>query len=104
MENFCTLQNLIDVLEHGHRFHISVLSYQHKTQELFKLRFRSQIHSTPFCDAIKNKNGLNRCLQCKGKAVDKARSTRTPYGGLCVNGVYEFCYPVYHNNNLICII
>ena len=62
------------------------------------------IHSTSFCDEVKIRRGLNPCLQCKGKAMKKARCNGVPYGGLCINGVYEFCYPVYSKDNLICII
>ena len=106
MEYVSTLQELIKALEYGNKFHISI-HFEHIHRELvqsFSISRSHLIHSTPFCDEVKERKGLNPCLVCKGKAMDKARKTGLPFGGLCVNGVYEFCYPVFSGGNLICII
>ena len=106
MEYVSTLQELITALEYGNRFHISI-EFEYVHRELIKTLSISRshiIHSTPFCDEVKDRKGLNLCLICKGKAMDKAKKTGLPFGGLCVNGVYEFCYPVFSGGNLICII
>lgn len=106
MEFVSTLQELIKSLEYGNRFHISI-EFEYVHRELIKSLSISRshvIHATPFCDEVKERKGLNPCLVCKGKAMDKAKRTGLPFGGLCVNGVYEFCYPVYSGGNLLCII
>lgn len=104
MELISPLQDLIAALQCRGKFHISIEFFNKDLKKALRLPRRHMIHSTPFCDEIKERRGLNRCLQCKGKAMDKARRTAAPYGGLCVNGVYEFCYPVYLKGSLICII
>ncbi len=106
MEFVSTLQELITALEYGNRFHISI-EFEYVHRELIKTLSISRshvIHSTPFCDEVKERKGLHPCLVCKGKAMDKAKKTGLPFGGLCVNGVYEFCYPVFSGGNLLCII
>lgn len=106
MEYVSTLQELIKSLEYGNHFHISI-EFEFVHRDLIKTLSISRnhiIHATPFCDEVKDRKGLNPCLICKGKAMDKAKRTGLPFGGLCVNGVYEFCYPVFSGGNLICII
>ena len=106
MEYVSTLQDLITALEYGNRFHISI-EFEYVHRELIKTLSISRnhvIHATPFCDEVKDRKGLNPCLICKGKAMDKARKNGLPFGGLCVNGVYEYCYPVFSGGNMICII
>lgn len=106
MEYVSTLQELIAALEYGNRFHISI-EFEHVHRELIKTLSVSRshvIHATPFCDEVKERKGLNPCLVCKGKAMNKAKKTGLPFGGLCVNGVYEFCYPVFSGGGLLCII
>lgn len=106
MEFVSTLQELITALEYGNHFHISI-EFEYVHRELIKTLSISRshiIHATPFCDDVKDRKGLNPCLICKGKAMDKAKKSGLPFGGLCVNGVYEYCYPVYTAGNLLCII
>ncbi len=106
MEFVSTLQELITALEYGNHFHISI-EFEYVHRELIKTLSISRshiIHATPFCDDVKERKGLNPCLICKGKAMDKAKKTGLSFGGLCVNGVYEYCYPVYSGGNLLCII
>lgn len=106
MEYVSTLQELINSLEYGNRFHISI-EFEYVHRELARTLSISRshvIHATPFCDDVKERKGLHPCLVCKGKAMDKAKKTGLPFGGLCVNGVYEFCYPVFSGGSLLCII
>lgn len=106
MEYVSTLQEMITALEYGKRFHISI-EFEYVHRELIKTLSISRshvIHATPFCDKIKELRGVNPCLVCKGKAMDKAKKTGLPFGGLCINGVYEFCYPVFSGGSLLCII
>ena len=106
MEYVSTLQEMIEALEYGNHFHISI-EFEFVHRDLIKTLSISRshvIHATPFCDEVKERKGLSPCLVCKGKAMDRVRKTGLPFGGLCVNGVYEFCYPVFSSGNLICII
>lgn len=101
-----SLQDLIDLLEAGSRCHISILflSPLYKNSKL-ALKQRNVVHAAPFCDAMKRQpKGKARCLKCKQMAVDKALHTRRPFGGLCINGVYEYCRPVVENDTVICIV
>lgn len=103
---YSSLQDLIDLLESGSRCHISVLFLAplYKNSKL-ALKQPNIIHATPFCDAMKRRpKGQARCMKCKQMAVDKALRTRQPFGGLCINGVYEYCRPVVENDSVVCIV
>lgn len=105
MNNFSSLYDLIQALQFGNRFHISIEFFNRAIRSRLQLPFRHIIHATTFCDGVKLRpNGLNRCMRCKRLATEKARKTQKPFGGYCVNGAYEYCYPVYQDNSLLCII
>ncbi|MBE6982283.1 MAG: helix-turn-helix domain-containing protein [Ruminococcaceae bacterium] len=105
MDNFSPLYDLIQALQYGNRFHISIEFFNRAIRSRLQLPFRHIIHGTAFCDAVKLRpNGLNRCMRCKRLATEKARKTQKPFGGYCVNGAYEYCHPVYKDNSLLCII
>lgn len=105
MDFIGSLWDLISELERGNRYHISVQFHNKGSNALTKLPHSHVIHATPVCDAFKNKpNGMARCLACKRLTIRKAERTRMPFSGLCINGVYEYCYPVFRNDNLCCII
>lgn len=104
MNRCSSLQEMITMLEYGTKLHISIEFFNRELQYAFRIPHKRRIHSTPFCDEVKERRGLSRCLICKGKAMDKARRTAKPFCGLCVNGVFEYCYPVYLKDNLIGIV
>ena len=105
MEKLSPLRYLISALEEGNRYHISVEFFNKALRKRLQIPFRHIIHATDFCDAVKLRpNGLNRCMHCKRLAMDKARSTGKPFGGLCINGAYEYCYPLFREQTLECII
>jgi AraC-like DNA-binding protein len=55
---------------------------------------RYQIHSSPFCMAVKKGvYGESRCLRCKMAAIHKAGKTG-PYVGVCHMGLVELVFPV----------
>ena len=80
MEYVSTLQELIEALEYGNKFHISIHFEQINRQMVrsFSITRKHVIHATPFCDEVKDRKGLNPCLVCKGKAMDKAKKTGQP--------------------------
>lgn len=100
-----TLSELIDALEHGTKIHISITFLDEcgnrKTQ-----RTQSQsIHSKPVCMTIKRQyNGLGDCYRCRNIVQKAVIQRRRSMGGLCTNGVYEYCRPVIYNNRVICVI
>lgn len=98
------LQDLITMLEYGTNYHVSIEFFNRDLQHVFQLPHKRRIHSTPFCDEVKERRGLADCLKCKGKAMDKARRSGKPFGGRCVNGVYEYCYPIFVKGGFIGII
>lgn len=105
MANLSSLRDLIEALEQGNRYHISIEFFNKSLARQLQLPRRHIIHATAFCDAVKERrNGLDRCIRCKARAMDKARNTGKPFGGHCTFGAYEFCYPVYKCENLLCII
>ncbi len=105
MDNFSSLYELIQALQYGNRFHISIEFFNRAIRTRLQLPFRHIIHGTDFCDAVKLRpNGLDRCMRCKQLVTKKARKSRKPFGGYCVNGAYEFCYPVFQDNALLCIV
>lgn len=105
MDTLNSLYDLVQALQYGNRFHISIEFFSRTIRSRLQLPFRHIIHATPFCDAIKLRpNGLDRCMRCKRLATQKARKTQKPFGGYCVNGAYEYCCPVYKDSSLVCII
>lgn len=106
MFDYSTLQEFIDQLEKGRRFHISVLFISQKPlNHRLNLSFKNIIHSTPFCDTVKDlPRGLERCMRCKAASVRKITSNKKPFGGQCINGLYEYCHPVIENGDVFCII
>ena len=105
MERYASLWTLIQTLEYGKRFHISIDFFNSALRTQSQIPFRHIIHGTPFCDAVKLRpKGLSRCMRCKQLAMDKAKKTHSGFGGRCVGGAYEYCHPVYKGEQLLCIL
>lgn len=105
MANDVTLQSLIDELERGCRYHISVLFFGRWGTGPARLDPLHTIHAAPFCDAVKLRTGgLRRCLRCKALATEKARRTGRAFGGYCINGVYEYCLPVLRGGSPMAVV
>ena len=105
MEAYNSLLDLIEALEAGHRYHISVVFPGRQGSRAMVLPAAHTIHATPFCDAVKQRpRGLERCLRCKSLAMEKCSRTRKAFGGLCINGVYEYCHPVILRDGVFCVV
>lgn len=103
--DYARLQDLLDELERGNRYHICVVFFGAHSKDCLRLRFSSIIHANPVCDAVKQRaNSLKRCLRCRAAAFRKARLTQAPFGGYCINGVYEYCHPIFREDKLYCMI
>lgn len=103
--NYSSLNDLIDYLEYGTKLHIGVLFFGSYGNEKLVLPHEKQIHKSPVCGAMKGSpNGYRRCYYCRNTAVKKALLTKESFGGLCINGVYEFTHPVIIDGEVVCII
>ena len=100
------LYDLIKYLELGTKLHIGVLFFGNYGNEMCELPFSHQIHSSPFCTYAKSnmKNGYRRCFSCRNLAIEKALETKKAFGGICINGLYEYAHPVLVDDEVACII
>lgn len=100
------LYDVIKYIELGTRLHIGVLFFGNYGNELCTLPFSHQIHSSPFCTHAKNstKNGYRRCFACRNLAIEKALRTKLPFGGKCINGIYEYVRPVLINGEVAAVV
>ncbi|MBE6589019.1 MAG: helix-turn-helix domain-containing protein [Ruminococcaceae bacterium] len=102
---YATLYEFINTLCYGTRLHVGVVFFGNYTNEKLALPHEHTIHASPVCEKLKNlPHGYARCFRCRNAAIRKALSTKEPFGGLCVNGVYEYTHPVTDDEKLICII
>ncbi|MBQ6816348.1 MAG: helix-turn-helix domain-containing protein [Clostridia bacterium] len=99
------LIDLITYLEYGTKLQIGVLFFGKFTNTLLSIPKEKQTHTKPICEFIKSTaNGYKRCFRCKTLAYDKALKTKTPFGGHCIHGLYEYVYPIVEDGVVIAII
>lgn len=100
-----TLYDLISCLEYGTNLHISVTFFGNFGNRLTVLPEEKKIHSKPICDRFKSgKNGTRRCIRCRETAIKRMIKTKEPFGGFCVNGVFEYCVPVIIDKKMACAV
>ena len=100
------LQFLIDMLTKERKIHISILDLSGilNTQST-KIAFRNVIHSKTFCDIAKStEKGYRSCLHCKNLANTKAVSSKKPFYGHCLYGIYEAAMPVIIDDTVSAIV
>ena len=99
------LYDFISCLEYGTNVHISVVFLDNFGNFKTNLPKCSAIHSKPFCTFMKSTpTGYEKCFKCRNAALKKAMNIRKSFGGLCFNGVYEYCRPVIENDVVIAVI
>ena len=100
------LSDVIKYLELGTKLHIGVLFFGNYGNELCELPFSHQMHSSPFCTRAKaeTKHGYRRCFACRNLAIEKALRTKLPFGGECINGIYEYVRPVLVKGEVAAVI
>jgi len=90
-----SLLELIEAVEYGTKMHICVVFLSKSGNRMTQLPRERVIHSKPYCQKQKETpQGLARCFSCRNRALEKAMKEKRPFGGFCVNGVYEICHPV----------
>lgn len=101
-----TLYEMIKYLQYGTNLHIGVLFLNHYGNEMCDLPYAHRIHSKAVCEAfkLKSKQATKKCFRCRNMAIKKAMSSRKAFGGVCINGVFEYSHPVTINNDVACII
>lgn len=103
--NYCNLQSLIDALEYGTNLHIGVIFLGNYGNEKLKIDYKNTIHSCKICSEFKKtSSGLKKCFKCRNLAIKKAINEKKSFGGICINGIYEYTHCVIEKNNVICII
>lgn len=102
---YSNLYDLITALSYGTNLHIGVLFFGHYGNEKLILPHKNTIHTSQICEMIKNTPGeFPKCYRCRNLAIAKALHTQKPFGGLCINGIYEYTRPVTEHGNTICLI
>ena len=100
---YSKLYDMINYLQYGTKLHIGVLFLGSYGNDMVKLPHRQEIHTGILCEEFKSKN-FNRCYRCRNRAIYKAIKTKTDFGGVCINGIYEYTRPVIINNEVASII
>lgn len=100
------LYDLITALQYGTNLHISILFLDNYGNKKCFLPKSHTIHSSEICTEFKSlgKNGFKKCYACRNLAIEKALSEKKPFGGICINGIYEYLHPVIIDNTVACII
>ena len=101
-----SLQFLIDMISKGRKLHISIwdLTGILDTPSR-KIAFKNVIHSKTFCDIAKStEKGYRSCLRCKALANTKAITSRQPFCGHCIYGIYEAALPVIIGDTVAAIV
>ena len=100
------LQILIEMLTKGRKLHISIsdLSGILNTSST-KIDFQNVIHSKSFCNIAKStEKGFRSCLHCKYLANAKAITSKKPFCGYCLYGIYEAAMPVIIDETVSAIV
>ncbi len=102
---YSSLYDLISYLQYGTHLHIGVLFFGDYGNEKCILPHKQTIHAGKICDEFKShEDGYRRCFKCRNLAVKKALTTKKPFSGFCINGVFEYTRPVVIENDVACII
>lgn len=101
-----TLEDMITFLERGTKLHIGVLFYGNYGNEMCKLPHTRGIHQSPLCNEFKTKSkrDYKRCFACRNLALKKALAQKTDFGGICINGIFEYTRPVLIDGEVACVI
>ena len=99
------LYEMITYLQYGTKLHIGVLFFGNYGNEKCILPQEQTIHASRICDEFKSREkGLEKCFRCRNAAINKAHHSKEAFGGLCINGVYEYTRPVVIDGDVACII
>ena len=99
------LYDLVEALEYGTKLHVGVLLFGKYHREGLAMPFGATIHNSPVCNEMKERpRGLARCVLCRNAALQRALTQKRPFGGLCINGVFEYTHPVLVEGEVAAVI
>ena len=99
------LQDLITCLVYGTNLHICIGFFQNYGNFKTNLVFENMVHAKPFCRYMQDlPGGTAKCIKCRNLAEKRVLKERKAFGGICFNGIYEYCHPVIYNNDVAAII
>lgn len=99
------LSSLISALERGTRLHICVAFLENCGNRKTLCSHSQSIHNSPVCLAVKRSpEGLSSCYRCRMTVQKAVIRRRKSIGGICTNGVYEYCRPVVYDDRVIAVI
>lgn len=99
------LLELIETLSLGKKIHIGVLFFGNYGNEKSILPYERLIHVSPLCQHFKSTaKGYHRCYCCRNAAIRKGFLSKISFGGVCVNGIYEYTRPIVEDDNTVGII
>ena len=100
-----SLSDMIAALEYGHNFHIIVILFDRCGNRKTRLPLEQRTHETPVCEAAKvDKSDYSRCYRCRETVLRMATTRKKSFGGLCINGVYEYCRPLVRDSRVVGVI
>ena len=100
-----SVSDLITALEYGHRFHICVTLFNRCGNSKTRLPMEQRNHEAPVCETTKvNYNKYSRCYRCREVVLRMATTKKKSFGGLCINGVYEYCRPLIRDEHVVGVI
>lgn len=102
--DYSTLYDLIRFLENGTKLHIGVIFLGNYGNEKLILPYSHTIHTSVLCQNSKETKNPKRCYKCRKLALKKAIETKKSFGGVCINGIYEYFYPVIENDKVVAVI
>ncbi len=100
------LYDLIKHIEYGTNLHIGVLFFENFSNSMCALAHSHKIHYSTLCEKFKNdgKDAYKRCFACRNLAIKKAVTSKKAFGGICINGIYEYTHPVVIGDMVVCVI
>lgn len=100
-----SLSELISVLEKGTKIHISVAFYGSYGNHFTHRSHSQMIHDAPVClEAKTTPNGLAGCYRCRKVTERMVRQYKHGIAGVCQKGVYEYCRPIFFDEQVIGVI
>jgi len=98
------LFKLIKNIEYGTNLHISVVFLDDAGNKETNLPISHNYHVRNICLYFKSLDNQEKCMRCRNIVIKKAIRSRRAFGGICVNGVYEFCKLLIVNDKVVCVI
>ena len=100
---YSKLYEMINYLQYGTKLHIGVIFLGNYGNDMVKLPHRQKIHAGALCEEFKTRN-FKKCFRCRNSAIYKALKNKKDFGGVCVNGIYEYTRPIVINDDVAGII